>query len=157
MCACSSVAAIQGEIVSGLSAPHANNEAIPRLAHCEPGATADWQVRLGRAPRRQSTLQPAARARRLRQTKTPAGILYTYAGGSHVESNEGETFCSSRSFNAHVTSNGEVEGPARGAPARRGRTIPQRPRRQTDHASRTPPTIVRQHAASQRANASWPK
>ncbi len=39
--------------------------------------------------------------------------------------------------------NGEVEGPPRSAPWRRGRTISQRPRRQAAGASRTPPTIVR--------------
>jgi len=39
-------------------------------------------------------------------------------------------------------SNGE-EGPRRGAPWRRGRTISQRPSRQARSASRTPPTIVR--------------
>jgi hypothetical protein len=45
-----------------------------------------------------------------------------------------------------VPSNGEVEGPHRSAgPRRRGRTISQRPRRQTKSASRTPPTIVRSH------------
>jgi|HubBroStandDraft_4_1064222.scaffolds.fasta_scaffold39358_1 hypothetical protein len=42
-----------------------------------------------------------------------------------------------------MRSNGEVEGPHRSAPGRRGRTISQRPRRQTDCASRTPPKIVR--------------
>jgi hypothetical protein len=43
-----------------------------------------------------------------------------------------------------VTPNGEVEGPHRSpGPWRRGRTISQRPRRQADNASRTPPTIVR--------------
>ena len=43
-----------------------------------------------------------------------------------------------------VPSNGEVEGPHRSAgPQRRGRTISQRPRRQTRSASRTPPAIVR--------------
>jgi hypothetical protein len=44
---------------------------------------------------------------------------------------------------AHWGSNGEVEGPHRSAPWRRGRTISQRPRRQAANASRTPPTIVR--------------
>jgi hypothetical protein len=43
-----------------------------------------------------------------------------------------------------MTSNGEVEGPHRSAgPWRGGRTISRRPRRQTAHASRPPPTIVR--------------
>jgi hypothetical protein len=42
-----------------------------------------------------------------------------------------------------LTSNGEVEGPGTHARWRRGRTISQRPRRQTAHASRPPPTIVR--------------
>src|SRR5438046_5466266 len=43
-------------------------------------------------------------------------------------------------------SNGEVEGPddhARQAP--RAHTLSRDPRRQTDHASRPPPTIVRAH------------
>src|SRR5579862_4954067 len=45
-----------------------------------------------------------------------------------------------------VTSNGEVEGPHISAgPWRRGRTMSQRLRRLTDHASRPPPTIVRWH------------
>src|ERR1700730_17211345 len=49
-----------------------------------------------------------------------------------------------------MRSNGEVEGPRRSARRRRGRTISQRPRRQTRSASRTPPTIVRcRHSASQ--------
>jgi hypothetical protein len=47
-----------------------------------------------------------------------------------------------------VTSNGEVEGPHRSAPRRRGRTISQRPRRQSASASRVPPTIVRRHVAT---------
>src|SRR6266699_3702615 len=42
-----------------------------------------------------------------------------------------------------MSANGEVEGPDDHAPERRGRTISQRPRRQTDHASRPPPTFVR--------------
>jgi hypothetical protein len=40
-------------------------------------------------------------------------------------------------------SNGEVEGPDDHGRGRRGRTISQRPRRQTASASRTPPTMVR--------------
>jgi hypothetical protein len=44
-----------------------------------------------------------------------------------------------------LPSNGEVEGPPRSAPERRGRTISQRPRRQAASASRTPPTIVSSH------------
>jgi hypothetical protein len=48
-----------------------------------------------------------------------------------------------------MRSNGEVEGPHRSAgPWRRGRTISERPRRQTRSASRTPPTIVRRHAST---------
>jgi hypothetical protein len=50
-----------------------------------------------------------------------------------------------------MPSNGEVEGPHRSAPRRRGRTISQRPRRQAASASRTPPTIVRRHGSRQRA------
>jgi len=43
-----------------------------------------------------------------------------------------------------VAPNGEVEGPADHAgQAPRAHTVPKRPRRQTVHASRTPPTIVR--------------
>src|SRR6059058_5699619 len=42
-----------------------------------------------------------------------------------------------------ASSNGEVEGPRRSAPWRRGRTISQRPRRQAAGASQPPPTIVR--------------
>jgi hypothetical protein len=43
-----------------------------------------------------------------------------------------------------VTPNGEVEGPHRSARrATRAHTVLQRPRSQSDHASRTPPTIVR--------------
>jgi hypothetical protein len=46
-----------------------------------------------------------------------------------------------------VTSNGEVEGPHdHVGRATRAHTVFQRPRSQTDHASRTPPTIVRAHA-----------
>src|SRR5205807_6888742 len=42
-----------------------------------------------------------------------------------------------------VTANGEVEGPRRSADqAPRAHTLFQRPRRQTTHASRPPPTIV---------------
>ena len=47
---------------------------------------------------------------------------------------------------SRMRSNGEVEGPddhARQAP--RAHTVPRRPRRQTPHASRPPPTIVRRH------------
>src|SRR6266480_7406451 len=44
----------------------------------------------------------------------------------------------------HVPSNGKVEGPHDHAgQAPRAHTVPRRPRRQTAHASRTPPTIVR--------------
>src|ERR1700732_5340169 len=40
--------------------------------------------------------------------------------------------------------NGEVEGPDdHVGQAPRAHTLPKRPRRQSDHASRTPPTIVR--------------
>ena len=43
-----------------------------------------------------------------------------------------------------MTANGEVEGPADHAGrAPRAHTVFQRPRRQTHHASRPPPTIVR--------------
>jgi len=45
-------------------------------------------------------------------------------------------------------SNGEVEGPGTRGRERRGRTISQRPRRQTASASRTPPTIVRARLAT---------
>ena len=45
-----------------------------------------------------------------------------------------------------LPSNGEVEGPhGHAGLAPRAHTVPRRPRRQTDHASRTPPTIVRGH------------
>src|SRR5204863_8677717 len=45
---------------------------------------------------------------------------------------------------AHWGSNGEVEGPDDYAgQAPRAHTVPRRPRRQTDHASRPPPTVVR--------------
>jgi hypothetical protein len=44
---------------------------------------------------------------------------------------------------AHVRSNAKVEGPYTSALWRRGRTISQRPRRQTDRASRPLPTFVR--------------
>jgi hypothetical protein len=45
---------------------------------------------------------------------------------------------------AQAGSNGEVEGPHRRiGQATRAHTVFQRPRSQTDHASRTPPTIVR--------------
>jgi hypothetical protein len=43
-----------------------------------------------------------------------------------------------------MRSNGEVEGPDdHVGQATRAHTVPRRPRRQTDHVSRTPPTIVR--------------
>src|SRR5205807_10428203 len=43
-----------------------------------------------------------------------------------------------------ASSNGKVEGPHDHAgQAPRAHTVPRRPRRQTAHASRTPPTIVR--------------
>jgi len=49
-----------------------------------------------------------------------------------------------------LTSNGEVEGPDDHAgQAPRAHTVFQRPRRQTDHASRPPPTIVRPHGHHQ--------
>jgi hypothetical protein len=45
-----------------------------------------------------------------------------------------------------MTTNGQVEGPHDHAgQATRAHTVPKRPRSQTDHASRTPPTIVRRH------------
>src|SRR6267154_3053363 len=45
--------------------------------------------------------------------------------------------------------NGEVEGPGTHVDqAPRAHTVPRRPRRQTDHASRPPPTIVRRHGAN---------
>ena len=48
------------------------------------------------------------------------------------------------SLRPHATSNGEAEGPHRSAGrATRAHTVFQRPRSQTDHASRTPPAIVR--------------
>src|SRR6184192_1273329 len=55
------------------------------------------------------------------------------------------------------TSNGEVEGPHRSAPWRRGRTISQRPRRQTASASRPPPTIVRGRPGPQRPHQDVPR
>jgi hypothetical protein len=48
-----------------------------------------------------------------------------------------------RRSDARMAPNGEVEGPGTHGRERRGRTISQRPRRQTDHASRPSPTIVR--------------
>src|SRR5438045_6735775 len=52
-------------------------------------------------------------------------------------------------------SNGEVEGPDDHAgQAPRAHTVPTRPRRQTDHASRTPPTIVRRHG---KPPTEWPE
>jgi hypothetical protein len=53
---------------------------------------------------------------------------------------------SGRKADCFIKSNEEVEGLLGSAPWRRGRTISQRPRRQTDHASRPPPTIVRCHS-----------
>src|SRR6266699_248601 len=48
----------------------------------------------------------------------------------------------------YVPSNGEVEGPDDHAgQTTRAHTVPRRPRRQTDHASRTPPTMVRRPIA----------
>src|ERR1700732_478498 len=53
------------------------------------------------------------------------------------------------SASARVRSNGEVEGLRIGAgQAPRAHTVPKRPRRQTDYASRPPPTIVRRHRHS---------
>ena len=50
-----------------------------------------------------------------------------------------------------MPSNGEVEGPDdHVGQATRAHTVPRRPRRQTDHASRPPPTIVRRHADAHR-------
>ena len=50
-----------------------------------------------------------------------------------------------------MPANGEVEGPDdHGRQGPRARNIEGVPRPQTDHASRPPPTIVRQHAASSR-------
>jgi hypothetical protein len=49
-----------------------------------------------------------------------------------------------RRLHCHPMPNGEVEGPPRSAHrAPRAHTVLPRPRRQTDHASRPPPTIVR--------------
>src|SRR5712671_7762863 len=50
-----------------------------------------------------------------------------------------------------VTSNGEVEGPHdHVGQAPRAHTVPRRPRRQTAHASRPPPTIVSCHSRARR-------
>src|SRR6201993_620405 len=54
------------------------------------------------------------------------------------------TSISTAAILAAASSNGEVEGPHDHAGgATRAHTVPRRPRRQADHASRTPPTIVR--------------
>src|SRR5438477_11392341 len=48
-------------------------------------------------------------------------------------------------------SNGEVEGPHdHTGQAPRAHTVPRRPRPQTDHASRPPPTIVSGHSSTPR-------
>jgi hypothetical protein len=50
-------------------------------------------------------------------------------------------------FRTRMAANGEVEGSGTHAGrATRAHTVSRRPRSQTGHASRTPPTIVRRHA-----------
>ena len=108
----------------------------------------------GTAPATEATLPPElstpkGRTRTpVRQTKTP-----TRQPSQPPSAYHGANQSTSQLFAAlnlpEVTSNGEVEGPddhARSAP--RAHTVPRRPRRQTDHASRTPPTMVRTRRAA---------
>jgi len=132
LCACGTVAASQGDIVSQLSAPlrWERSHSAPRAQRHRRGcclASPRW-----RAPRTQSKLQPAARARQMRRTKTPTGQpSQLWPQRPHGPSNG-----YSRLF--------QVEGPPRSAhQAPRAHTGFQRPRRVTTHRSRSPPTIVR--------------